>query len=250
MSKLFATAARRLRCTPLHPQWLLGYERRVFADAVHDARGTVLDVGCGDRWVESILPEDCWYVGLDSLSTGRSMYRSSPSVFGDAGKLPIADDSVDTVVMFEVLEHLPAPGAALREIHRCLSPEGKVVLSVPFLYPIHDAPIDFQRYTEHGLRRALERENLSVESISARLSSVRTAAMLGCLAIAGSARRSMERPGPALLLLPIWGVMVLLLNVGALLLDGLVPDWSAMTNGYVVIARKVSRPAALTPGAT
>lgn len=249
MSKLFATAAHRLRCTPLHPQWLLGNDRRIFADAVHDAHGTVLDVGCGDRWVEPVLPEDCWYVGLDSLSTGRSLYRSNPSVFGDAGKLPIADESVDTVLMFEVLEHLPAPGAALREIHRCLRPGGKVVLSVPFLYPIHDAPIDFQRYTEHGLRRALESESLSVESISTRLSSVRTASMLGCLAIAGAARRAMERPGPALLLLPIWGVVVFLLNVGALLLDGLVPDWNGMTNGYVAIARKASRPTSPAPGA-
>lgn len=45
--------------------------------------------------------------------------------------LPLRDDSVDLLVCYHVLEHVPDDGAAMREIARVLSPRGLALLEVP-----------------------------------------------------------------------------------------------------------------------
>jgi SAM-dependent methyltransferase len=55
----------------------------------------------------------------------------------------------------EVLEHVQAPERAIAEIHRVLAPGGRLVLSTPFVFEIHEAPDDYYRFTEHGLRHLL-----------------------------------------------------------------------------------------------
>jgi SAM-dependent methyltransferase len=63
--------------------------------------------------------------------------------------------SFDAVFMLEVLEHVQAPERALAEIRRVLAPGGRLVLSTPFVFEIHEAPDDYYRFTEHGLRHLL-----------------------------------------------------------------------------------------------
>jgi SAM-dependent methyltransferase len=47
------------------------------------------------------------------------------------GPLPFADDSFDTVVSFETIEHTADPALFLREIRRVLRPGGELVISTP-----------------------------------------------------------------------------------------------------------------------
>src|SRR5690606_22246129 len=109
-----------LRRTPLHPQWLLGPRRAPgFMKAF---RGRILDIGSGDRWIESELPGDARYVALDYPATGVDMYGGRPDVLADARKLPFVDGSFDAVLCLEVLEHVPHPGEVLAEIARVLKP--------------------------------------------------------------------------------------------------------------------------------
>jgi SAM-dependent methyltransferase len=70
---------------------------------------------------------------------------------GDAHQLPFADDSFDAVVSMEVLEHLHSPERVVDEIRRVLKPEGRLVLTTRFIFHIHGAPVDYYRYTRHGL---------------------------------------------------------------------------------------------------
>ena len=136
--------ARGLARTPIHPQWLL---TRVTPPVewlnVHDG-DTVLDVGCGTRWLEAALPRGVRYVGVDHPNPGER-YGTRPDAYADAARLPVADGSVTAVAMFEVLEHVREPTAAVREAARVLAPGGRLVVTMPFLYPVHDAPYDFQR---------------------------------------------------------------------------------------------------------
>ena len=66
--------------------------------------------------------------------------------------LPLKDESVDTVILSDVLEHIYKPEFLLQEIHRILRPQGALLLNVPFLYPEHEKPYDYFRYTEFYYR--------------------------------------------------------------------------------------------------
>ena len=59
----------------------------------------------------------------------------------------------DTIILSDVLEHLPEPESLWREMHRVLASEGKLLMNVPFYYWLHEQPHDYYRYTEFALRR-------------------------------------------------------------------------------------------------
>ena len=65
---------------------------------------------------------------------------------------PLEDASLDAVFCLEVLEHTSNPQAAASAIRRVLRPGGWFIGSTPFLLGIHDAPNDYFRFTEYGLR--------------------------------------------------------------------------------------------------
>ena len=58
----------------------------------------------------------------------------------------------DIVCCFEVLEHTKEPRKAIDNIYQLLDQGGKVFLSVPFNFHIHDEPNDYYRFTYYGLK--------------------------------------------------------------------------------------------------
>lgn len=70
----------------------------------------------------------------------------------DAQRLPLPNESYDTIVAIEVFEHIRLPSKAAGEVHRVLKKGGVAVISIPFLFRIHGDPMDFTRLTEQGLR--------------------------------------------------------------------------------------------------
>lgn len=60
------------------------------------------------------------------------------------------------VVMSEVLEHIPEPKKAIDNVYSLLVGGGKLVLTTPFIYPLHDRPHDYYRYTKYGLSYLLK----------------------------------------------------------------------------------------------
>jgi SAM-dependent methyltransferase len=226
--------AKGLRRLPIHPQWLLGLRRPTAAIA--RLRGRVLDVGCANRWAERHCASNVDYIGLDFPLTGRDLYAARPDVFADAAALPIATARIDAIICFEVLEHLRNPNAALVEFSRVLGPQGTLLLSMPFLYPIHDAPFDFQRLTEHGLRRDLELAGFDVVTLRKTGHAVRAAGLLLSLAMVGGlyARRRWFDYAR----MPLAAIGVLCINLSAMLLAWLIPDWSALGSGYEVEAQR------------
>jgi SAM-dependent methyltransferase len=57
----------------------------------------------------------------------------------------VADRSLDVVNAMELFEHVERIDRGLEECFRVLKPEGRLLISVPFLYPVHADPFDFQR---------------------------------------------------------------------------------------------------------
>lgn len=139
--------------------------RRLWLDSVleafsHEMLGVVVDVGGKRENKRGVFhpPEEqakaWWYVNLDM--------DTRPNVYGDVQQIPLRGQSVDCILCTEVLEHLSHPQKCVDEMYRILRDDGLVLTSVPFLYPVHADPFDYQRFTEDGLRN-LFREFKSVD---------------------------------------------------------------------------------------
>lgn len=85
------------------------------------------------------------YIGCD-IRQGLGVDRIE-----NAQALTFPDKSVGTVLMFELLEHLPYPEKAIAEAQRVLRDDGLIALSVPFSLHLHGFPSDYRRYTSSGV---------------------------------------------------------------------------------------------------
>lgn len=65
------------------------------------------------------------------------------------------ENEFDLVLCVYVLEHVYDVRAAAERIHAALVPGGRAFIVVPTLYPYHDEPTDYWRFTEHALRELL-----------------------------------------------------------------------------------------------
>ena len=117
--------------------------RAHLADLPEDA--LVVNVGCARvRRFESECPSRYLATDLRVLDT--------VDFSSDATRLPLPDDSVDTLITLEMLEHVPDPRAVVAELGRVLKPGGTLFLSVPSAVPRHDHH-DFWRFTAQGLEQ-------------------------------------------------------------------------------------------------
>lgn len=110
---------------------------KVLLDAVTD--GVVLDVGAGDGYLSAQLAQVSPLVlAMEVEPEGARIAHemlveySNVEVFrGDSYRLPFADNSLDQVVMADVIEHLDNAGQAVSEVARVLKPDGQFVLTTP-----------------------------------------------------------------------------------------------------------------------
>jgi SAM-dependent methyltransferase len=118
----------------------------------------VAELVAGDRVLVVGGGENAHQLGLlyDEPSitiVGFDLYASELTQFvADAHQIPLADASVDGVVVQAVLEHVLQPELVVSEIHRVLKPNGVVYAETAFLQAVHEGPFDFGRFTELGHR--------------------------------------------------------------------------------------------------
>lgn len=226
--------ARRFTSTPLHPQWLV--PRRHVPDGLTKAKGLLLDIGAADRWIARHLPTDVRYIALDYPIIGRDLYGASPDIYADGGVLPVADGVIDIVTCFEVLEHVESPDAVLREVARVLRPGGVAYFSMPFFYPVHDAPYDYQRWTEYGWRRSAVDAGLVCSRLEPSSSGIEAAGAAACLALAGPLEHAQH--WRRWLALPALTVLVPAINLTAWCLARVWSPWHSISLGFRVELRK------------
>jgi SAM-dependent methyltransferase len=166
-------------------------------------------------------------------------------VIGDAQALGIADDSFDVVLCTEVLEHLPEPQRAVDEMFRVLRPGGLLLLTTRFIFPIHDAPHDYFRFTKYGLRYLLRRfERVEVEDETDSVGAI--AVLVQRLGMQAYTRG----PAPTRV---VWLVGARILKLFGFLIRSefgdsrrQTPERGIMTSGYHVACRKPAAAAAAT----
>jgi SAM-dependent methyltransferase len=82
--------------------------------------------------------------------------------------IPVPDYSYDVVLCTQVLEHVPYPAAALRELHRVLRDSGRLFVTVPQGFGIHGEPYNFFYFTKYGLELILKDAGFEVLTVRER----------------------------------------------------------------------------------
>ena len=87
------------------------------------------------------------YVGSD-VRQGKGV-----DVILDLENIDLPDNSVETALCVDTLEHVECPWKAIEELHRVT--RGIVIIVVPFFFRIHNYPKDYWRFTLDCLRGLL-----------------------------------------------------------------------------------------------
>ncbi|MCI5221384.1 MAG: class I SAM-dependent methyltransferase [Candidatus Electrothrix sp. AR4] len=134
--------------------------RRHFVDdfymkkIAHLPKGSlVLDLGGNRRAKRGLFNIDSYRLDVVYVNYAATQ---SPDIQADAASLPFMDASFDGVVCAEVLEHIRRPGNVLKEVHRVLRSDATLLLTVPFMFPVHADPYDYGRYTDRFWQESLE----------------------------------------------------------------------------------------------
>ncbi len=121
-------------------------------DALEENGQTVMSVGSAGPFTDFIRTKKG--IQLKTLDINAD---KKPDFLCDLMDMKVIEDnSLDCVVVLEVLEHVKDPQKALSEIWRVLKPNGKIILSTPFIFHIHAEPHDYWRFTHYGLSLLLE----------------------------------------------------------------------------------------------
>lgn len=129
------------------------------------AGAKLIDVGAGPQryrsyctHLEYISQDFCKYDGQgDGVGYQNENWDTAATdIVSDICGIPVKDGEFDAALCISVLEHVPNPIAALREIGRILRPGGQLILTAPFSNITHQAPYHF--YT--GFPRYFYEEHL------------------------------------------------------------------------------------------
>ncbi len=131
---------------------------RAMRDFAPTLSGRLLDVGCGSKPYRALFNVD-EYIGLE-FDSEAARNNAVADFFYDGNRFPFEDASFDAVLCNQVLEHVFNPDQFLSEIVRVLRPDGKLLLTVPFVWDEHEQPYDFARYSTFGLRALFEKSGL------------------------------------------------------------------------------------------
>lgn len=143
--------ARRTRRHPRRTQFDYLHIRRLVEDLrqalakverpVHD----VLDIYCGSRPYDDLLPSEARCVGLDVEGNPYGVADVVSNEF-----LPFDDHSFDLVTCIEAFQYVEDPERGVSEIRRVLRPGGTAIVTVPFVWE-YDRTFLEHRYTEPEL---------------------------------------------------------------------------------------------------
>lgn len=119
--------------------------------------GKTLDLGAGSaKYRDMIKPKTSEYLAFDMVP-GKNI-----DIVGNVLDLPFLDNTFDTVISTQVLEHVEKPWVMVKEIYRVLKPGGICILTTPFLTPYHPDPADFFRYTLQGVKSLFQNEGFKI----------------------------------------------------------------------------------------
>jgi len=122
-----------------------------------DPIALILDVGAGrGDFAEA-------FQGHPTLALDVYPYPEVDLVCDLTQLVPFRPESLDAIVLMNVMEHVYNTHALLAAFHKLLKPGGILLVAIPFMVKIHQAPVDYVRYTHYALNKFGEDHNLHVE---------------------------------------------------------------------------------------
>jgi SAM-dependent methyltransferase len=120
-------------------------------------KGRTLDIGGGTSKYRSIItPCVSEYLVSD-------LYKEDGVDFvEDARKLSHRDKTFDSILSFQILEHIDNTQAVVKEMYRVLKDGGTALVTTPFICAQHGHPSDFHRFTVEGLKWYFEQQGFKI----------------------------------------------------------------------------------------
>lgn len=129
-----------------------------------NSKGKVLDIGCGNKPYAALFNDKCdAYIGCDIIQSS----ENKVDIICEATNIPLENDSIDTILCTQVIEHLEDHNTLLNEIFRLLKSDGCLILSGPMYWHLHEEPHDFFRFTKYGFQYLLNKQGFKhVETLA------------------------------------------------------------------------------------
>lgn len=149
---------------PIHQRLLSAYYH-----AKEYIKGDLLELGCGEgRGVELLAPLASSYIGIDKikpivdeLKAKYPEYQFQDGVFPP---FPFEDNQFDTIVTFQVIEHIKKDEEFIKEIHRVLKPGGQALITTPNIkMTLSRNPWHIREYTADQLENLCKKYFNNVE---------------------------------------------------------------------------------------
>ncbi len=121
----------------------------------------VLDFGCGSKPYQSCFNYK-EYIGVDIQNSGHDHKNENIDVFYDGNKIPFNDEYFDFVFSSEVFEHIFNLDKIIKELNRVLKKDGKMLITLPFVWNEHEEPYDYARYTSFAIKEMLNKNGFEI----------------------------------------------------------------------------------------
>jgi len=106
----------------------------------------ILDVGSSKNPYRKFFKGSV-YLSMD-IERGKNI-----NIISDVRFLPFKDCVFDMILCFNVLEHVYEYKNAVLEMERVLKNNGEILIALPFLFPLHDIPYDYYRFTKYQIKK-------------------------------------------------------------------------------------------------
>jgi 2-polyprenyl-3-methyl-5-hydroxy-6-metoxy-1,4-benzoquinol methylase len=135
MAKVYTTEITSVEIpsdNPIHQRLFKAY-----VVAQEYVKGDVLEVGCGEgRGLELVIPRSKTFTAVDKIEPViNELQKKFPAATFKGMNIPplggLPDNSYDTVISFQVIEHIENDSLFLSEIKRVLKPGGLALLTTP-----------------------------------------------------------------------------------------------------------------------
>lgn len=124
--------------------------------------GSLLDFGCGIKPYEMLFVNTNKYIGLDIEESGNQSARKA-DVYYNGKTIPFPDNYFDNVFSSEVFEHVFNLEEIIPELNRVVKPGGHLLITCPFVWPEHEVPYDYARYTSFGIKHLLQKNGFEIK---------------------------------------------------------------------------------------